>query len=229
MPHHLRAHEWCQYREGVTLEKHAPSAQISKQKKRKSTSDDPTTATLVDVGLPQPVSVAADIPPYTRVTLKFPTANAPPDLAHMSLTADPVAPSAPREEAGYYWGYAVRTAASLSAVLTECTFPGGYDFTVGTSERGRPLSSLTADESAVPEYEHMLVVFGGVAGLEVAVKADQELVSIGVKEPEKLFDWWVDLCPGQGSRTIRTEEAVWLGLMGLRGVVTERARKRSDL
>lgn len=62
-------------------------------------------------------------------------------------------------------------------------------------------------------------MFGGVAGLEVAVRADEELMGMGVTEPEGLFDYWVDLCPGQGSRTIRTEEAVWIGLMGLRGVV----------
>ena len=68
----------------------------------------------------------------------------------------------------------------------------------------------------------MLIVFGGVAGLEAAVKADGELASMGVTEPEKLFDHWVNLCPGQGSRTIRTEEAVWLGLMGLRHLVVAR-------
>ena len=71
----------------------------------------------------------------------------------------------------------------------------------------------------------MLIVFGGVAGLEAAVKADEELVGMGVREPEKLFEWWVNLCPDQGSRTIRSEEAVWLGLMGLRDVVLERGKE----
>ena len=71
----------------------------------------------------------------------------------------------------------------------------------------------------------MLIVFGGVAGLEVAVDADPELVQMGVKEPQKLFDHWINLCPGQGSRTIRTEEAVWLGLMGLRDVVLNKSLK----
>ena len=46
-------------------------------------------------------------------------------------------------------------------------------------------------------------------------------------EVEKLFDHWVNLLPGQGSRTIRTEEAVWLGLTGLRGLFegTHRPKK----
>ena len=37
---------------------------------------------------------------------------------------------------GFYWGYAVRLADSLSAVFSKCPFEGGYDLTLGTSERG---------------------------------------------------------------------------------------------
>ena len=71
----------------------------------------------------------------------------------------------------------------------------------------------------------MLIVLGGVAGLEVAVKADEELQKLNVKTPEALFDFWVNLVPRQGSRTIRTEEAVWLALMGLNGIVKEKGIK----
>ncbi len=168
------------------------------------------------------------IPPNTRVTVKFKDVDKPETVPGRELLADAVAPSAPREEAGYYWGYSVRSAGSLSAVLTECPFDGGYDLTFGTSERGIPLTNLndtSSSQSSVPEFKHLLVVFGGVAGLEVAVKADEELEHLGVKSPEALFDHWVNLCPGQGSRTIRTEEAVWLGLMGLRGLVVNRGRR----
>ena len=168
------------------------------------------------------------IPPNTRVTIKFKDVEKPEVVPGRELLADPVAPSAPREEAGYYWGYSVRSAGSLSAVLTECPFDGGYDLTFGTSERGIPLPSLDDEPSnqpTIPEFNHLLVVFGGVAGLEVAVKADEELEHLGVNGPEALFDHWVNLCPGQGSRTIRTEEAVWLGLMGLRGLVLSRGKR----
>jgi len=228
MPHHLRAHEWCQYREGVTIEDSSADpnpleAQIPRKKKRKPP---PTSAstTLVNAGLGNPVAVEGSIPPYTRVTVKLPTISAPADYQQASLTAEAVAPSEPREKAGYYWGYTVRSASSLSTVITECTYDGGYDLTFGTSERGVSLTELTTPQAGkgnIPPYKHMLIVFGGVAGLEAAVKADGELAAMGVLEAEKLFDYWVNLCPGQGSRTIRTEEAVWLGLMGLRGVVVE--------
>ena len=237
MPHHLRPHEWCQYREGVTLERPQQSGiangveeeQGKKKKKRKRTAEAGNSGTLVDAGFGHPVAVPTMIPPNTRVTLRFPDNTSHADIDSSELTAEAVAPSAPREEAGYYWGYSVRSASSLSTVLTESPFNGGYDLTFGTSERGLPISCLSnasSDQARVPEFKHMLIVFGGVAGLEVAVKADDELRKMGISEPSGLFDYWVNLCPGQGSRTIRTEEAVWLGLMGLRDIVVDKGIKK---
>ena len=244
MPHHLRAHEWCQFREGVVIEKESQAngdteePEKKKRKKKKRRKEDDAidaarkTETLVDSGLANPVSIpSVSIPAYTRVTLKFPSPTSPEDFQNTSMTAEAVAPSAPREQDGYYWGYSVRSCASLSAVLTEAPFEGGYDLTIGTSERGIPVSSLLHPDKdsslpPIPAYNHMLIVFGGVAGLEPAVKVDPELVAMGLEGPEKLFDYWVNLCPGQGSRTIRTEEAVWLGLMGLREVVLRKGRSR---
>ncbi|KAL8823614.1 MAG: hypothetical protein Q9191_005702 [Dirinaria sp. TL-2023a] len=236
MPHHMRPQEWCQYREGITLESQSANGaeggteeKSKKKKKRKSDSEASQPRTLVDAGLERAVTVHSSIPPHTRVTLRFPDSAGQGDSGG-DLVADAVAPSAPREEAGYYWGYSVRAASSLSAVLTECTFDGGYDLTVGTSERGAPVSSLQNSahgQGSVPEYDHMLIVFGGVAGLEAAVKVDPELEKLGVADPSGLFDCWINLCPEQGSRTIRTEEAVWLGLMGLRDIVVTKGRRKS--
>ena len=234
MPHHLRAYEWCQYREGVTVAANAQQASDRgahleekgrKSKKRKTSLDLSPASTLVDAGFSQKITVPGNIPPNTRLTLKFPSASAPANLQSFEAVAEAVAPSTPREEAGYYWGYTVRSASSLSNIFTESPYDGGYDVTIGTSERGSPLSSLTLSPSPVPEFRHMLVVFGGVAGLEVAAKADVKLASVGVANPEQLFDFWINLVEGQGSRTIRTEEAIWLGLMGLREVVTGRKRR----
>lgn len=194
MPHHLRAGEWCDYREGVTV----------------STTNGTTS---VNVGLPQKRLVEdLEIPPNTRVTLKL----------HQSDSAEAVAPTEPRELDGYYWGYTVRRCESLSAVFTECPFDGGYSVSVGTSERGELLS----DVKGLVELEglnraHLLLVFGGVAGLETAAENDTELQRAGINPSTigELFDYWVNVCPGQGSRTIRTEEAVWLGLMGMKTVM----------
>ena len=208
MPHHLRAQEWCEYREGVT------TAALANR-----------SGTLVDVGLPGYLKIpGAEIPPNTRVTLRLTDED--------SKDAEAVSPSAPREEKGYYWGYSVRQCNSLTDVWTECPFDGGYDISIGTSERGRPLTEALADKSMTnpPRLQHVLVVFGGVAGLETAAKNDAKCREMGLLggKVQELFDLWVNLLPGQGSRTIRTEEAVWLGLMGFRGLV-ERLGKTPGL
>jgi predicted SPOUT superfamily RNA methylase MTH1 len=204
LPHHLRPDEWCPYREGVTL----PGANEE--------------GTFVEAGLRIPVTVEEQIPEKSRVTLKFlPGAEkAAWDRKEKVIMAEAVAPNEPREEGGYYWGYNVRKAGSLSEVFTECGFDGGYDLSIGTSERGSNVESLYEDgEQKVGKFKHLLIVFGGVAGLEVAVKNDAELQKLGVVEAKDVFDRWINVCPGQGSRTIRTEEAVWIGLMGLRRLV----------
>ncbi len=41
------------------------------------------------------------------------------------------------------------------------------------------------------------------------------LVSPSASREQALFDLYLNLCPGQGSRTIRTEEALLVGLAAL--------------
>lgn len=197
MPHHLRSSEWCDYREGISGYSAAEG-------------------TYVDVGLNEHRLVeGVEIPPNTRITVK---------LSQNSTSAEAVSPSEPREVAGYYWGYTVRNCDSLSAVLTECPFDGGYDVSIGTSERGKPLSEVLSDDGETPKFQHLLLVLGGVAGLETAAVNDPELSKMGIGKTNvgELFDHWVNVLPGQGSRTIRTEEAVWLSLMGTRRLVEQR-------
>lgn len=203
MPHHLRSNEWCPFREGVSVGTEKVGGEV---------------CTMLDCGLQSRVRVRVELEPHTRLTVRVPEVE--------GGEGEAVAPDTPREEGGYYWGYSVRQAGSLGAVFTECPFDGGYDMSVGTSERGVTVSSLldSSDEAYVqPDWKHLVIVFGGVAGLEAALSADRELQKAGVSEVRDLFDRWVNLVPGQGSRTIRTEEAVWVGLTGLRSVVEARS------
>jgi predicted SPOUT superfamily RNA methylase MTH1 len=237
MPHHLRSHEWCQFREGVVLgPAPPPSSSMPKSKKTKKPAQKEHEYAYVKCGLPYPVRVP--IPQETpieegmRTTVRFANAQEPaswPDLSQQecdSLDAEACASSVPREEAGYYWGYTVRRAASLSAVFSECEYPAGYDYSIGTSERGVRIHSIlpgstttsSSNGTKVPEtFKHLLIVFGGVAGLEPAVANDPDLVAkgLGKSNTNELFDAWVNLVPRQGSRTIRTEEAVEIGLAAL--------------
>ena len=70
--------------------------------------------------------------------------------------------------------------------------------------------------------EHLLIVFGGVEGLEPAVACEEALADCE-DDVGSLFDHYLNLCPRQGSRTIRSEEAVLVGMAALRPHV-ERAQ-----
>jgi methyltransferase len=253
MPHHIRADEWCRYREGVTLAPTAtePDSETPRKKsklekpKRKSNADidGADKKTIVDAGFP--VEIPVDIPSMTRVTLKFPDETAPSDFPFLRinhsvsdgaerppLNADAIDPAGPREQDGYYWGYSLRRAATLSAIFTESPFEDGYDVSIGTSERGRAtwdvMPGSSGDNKLPDTFSHALLIFGGVAGLEVAAAADKELAAKGIGKDNlaELFDFYVNVCPGQGSRTIRTEEAVWIALGQLRSWVTVAANKQ---
>ena len=206
LPHHLKPEEWCTYREALAL----PGADEN--------------GTYVEAGLRIPVTVDAQIAEKSRVTVKFDKGAklAARNPASKEIMAEAVHPDEPREADGYYWGYNVRRAGCLSDVFTECPFEDGYDMSIGTSERGIPIEALYSgtNHERIRKFKHLLVLFGGVAGLEVAVKNDHVLGRQGV-QAKNVFDRWVNVCPGQGSRTIRTEEAVWIGLTGLRKLVVE--------
>ncbi|KAK4302775.1 hypothetical protein Pmani_025158 [Petrolisthes manimaculis] len=181
-PHHLRFNQWCEYREGLVMEGGGKNL------------------SYVDVGLGVDVSVDQKLKPGLRVTLKM-----PPETKEMKKPYGVVvSPDEPREKAGYYWGYTVRVAHSLSEVVTGCRFPGGYDLLIGTSDKGENIK-----QTDLPEYSHAMIVFGGVDGLEVALEADEKLEAT---EPLQMFDIYANTCPLQQSRTIRTEEAIVITL-----------------
>jgi methyltransferase len=90
---------------------------------------------------------------------------------------------------GFYWGYQV------------------YDLIIGTSERGVSHEKI----SEFPPFQHAMIIFGGLQGLEKAMEQEAHL-----KNPEQLFQFYINTCPEQGSRTIRTEEAILISLSCLR-------------
>ena len=247
-PHHARADEWTRWREGVVV-----ASEFGGQGRGGGSS-------VVDVGLDLPAIVDLPLRAGARVTLAMgasrPGKLAPPPAAMALASAAPrgglpatlARPGAPRDEGGLYWGYTVRLARSLAEVVSgsphdrergERTVAGGggsgggsggYDLTIGTSERGvdareavpralRGVGGVSQQQQqqqqqqqsrakhlphGPPPFQHALVVFGGPAGLEAADAG-----------APSMFDVWVNTCPGQGSRTIRTEEAVLVSLAAL--------------
>jgi predicted SPOUT superfamily RNA methylase MTH1 len=64
----------------------------------------------------------------------------------------------------------------------------------------------------LPSFNHAILFFGGLAGLEEHIDGDE---SINVKKPAELFQLYINSVIGQGCRTIRTEEAIPITLAAL--------------
>ena len=164
------------------------------------------------IGLEKDVRVDKVLPENTRVTVKLDN----PDIVLAKkgkLRGTLVSPNLPRTQDGLYWGYSVRLASCLSEITSECPFRDGYDVIVGTSEKGTPVSELS-----FKKFKHMLVVFGGVEGLEYAFESDERTAVQDVKD---LFHYYVNTCPSQGSRTIRTEEAILISLTAFGPIISK--------
>ncbi|XP_075240487.1 28S rRNA (uridine-N(3))-methyltransferase-like [Convolutriloba macropyga] len=99
---------------------------------------------------------------------------------------------------GIYWGYEVTIAESLTDLL-QIETKDKYDLVIGTSDKGQSLQDVN-----ICNKERVLVLVGGVQGLERALANDGERT----KSISDCVDFYLNCCPGQGSRTIRTEEAL---------------------
>ncbi|KRZ97669.1 Uncharacterized protein T08_959, partial [Trichinella sp. T8] len=157
-----------------------------------------------NAGLAKDVEIDRTLKPGIRVTVKFENS----DQKQKRLVAKVVNPTEPRTAMGYYWGYNVRLAKSLKSVFSDCPYVEGYDLIVGTSDKG-----TNVDNVQLPSFKHLLIVFGGVKGIEACIENDQHLQE---NDPESLFQFYLNTCPNQGSRTIRTEEAILITLSILR-------------
>lgn len=129
------------------------------------------------------------------------------------LVLQVVSPNEPREKAGMYWGYTVRLAKGLHGLIHDCPYKGGYDLKVGTSERGQVVAPGNLQ---IPRFQHVFVAFGGPEGLEDALKHDSKLAG---RLTSDLFDLYLNTCPQQGSRTIRTEEAILISMSFLQAAL----------
>lgn len=185
-PHHLRQDDESLFREGIVTNKPIKDGKGSQ----------------VNVGLLNDVTVDKVLTSGLRVTVKIPLEQENPK----KLKGIVVPPSMPRSETGIYWGYTVRIANNLTEVITKGPYKDGYDLTIGTSDKG---TSIDHSEAGSLKYNHVLIVYGGLSGLEAALEADPFL---NEDDPSLLFDKYLNICPQQGSRTIRTEEAILISL-----------------
>lgn len=125
-----------------------------------------------------------------------------------------MSPDEPRDKSGIYWGYRVRLAKGVHGLIHDSPYSGGYDLKIGTSERGQVVAPGNLQ---IPRFQHVLIAFGGPEGLEEAVRHDAKLTD---KLTSELFDLYLNTCPQQGSRTIRTEEAILISLSFMQAALT---------
>lgn len=225
--HHLRTSQLeCPYREGVTV-KHLTFEHKGKQE----------DCTEINIGLNRPVVASGTLEIGTRVTLKVD----PADLKKIQSMLGPamekvqalvVPPVEPVEKLNIFWGYYVRKADSLSQAMKQNIFcpdkKNFYDLVIGTSERGECIDDVRfgktdtgngdddgrSKKKRKSDFRHILVVFGGVRGLEHSASCDKELKNC--TDVSSLFHYYINTCPNQGSTTIRTEEAILITLSALR-------------
>lgn len=190
-PHHLRQDDNFEFREGVTTDKAVKDGK----------------GTYVNAGLLREVLIDKALKPGLRVTVKI--AQTKVENAK-KLKGTVVSPDTPVKELNIYWGYTVRIAHSLSEVFSKSPYKNGYDLTLGTSDKGENIDNIK--KKKLRSYTHSLIVFGGLQGLEDALENDD----IEVDDISLLFDYYINVCPQQGSRIIRTEEAVLITLAELR-------------
>lgn len=124
-----------------------------------------------------------------RVTVKLEPNQ---DLKSKKIRGTIVSPLQPRLETGVYWGYTVRLAKSFSEIFTKSEYSSGYDLTIGTSDKAK---SIHAIEKNSLKFNHAVIVYGGVLGLEAALENDENL---DVDDPSLLFDEYINIAPNQG-------------------------------
>jgi methyltransferase len=233
LPNHFAKADTPRWRDGVAVPLGAPHGRGA----RGGDGAAPAVTRFVDVGLPRLAEVDHQVPLGERVTVDLAASGEGYSVPGKHCYGQVVRRSEPRELDGLYWGYSVRVADSLLEALSgggrdwagggeEGDDEASYDLVIGTSERGTPVRApLGAKQDApfgLPEFSHALIVFGGVRGLEHSAQCDERLVKEaiggegeGARPVDDLFDFYVNTCPDQGSRTIRTEEAIPISLANL--------------
>lgn len=102
-----------------------------------------------------------------------------------------------------YWGYSVRTCGSLRDVF----FSQHFDLSIATSRIGKPLLDVLDDVHQKWNAAGKVLVAFGSPKMGLREIAENEGLEV-----EKCFDFVVNTVPSQGSKTIRTEEAIYSSL-----------------
>lgn len=239
-PHHLRFEDRSPYREGLVVEEPHWAQQHRDHRNRSN-----SATAWVNVGhrdpLPCRVSGVQFPSLGTRVTVKMPesgrgqgvlvsprtpvqseglywgySVRLAPTLSEI-FTNLPFAPESGvgSESAQVEYDLVIGTAERGDA-LTDVLYATSQGLAVSASKKTSGATEGSATIKPLPSgFHHALILFGGLSGLEVAVEADPA-IPLSLEDARELCDFWVDVAEGQGSRTVRTEEALTIALARLK-------------
>ncbi|CAB3401489.1 unnamed protein product [Caenorhabditis bovis] len=180
--HHLKSNETTfRFREGVVLKKKSKEGR----------------GPICNIGLDKEFEVDREVPlpPGTRVTVEIKNSGHECKLYRGCLSSGACVTKA----TGVYWGYSVRLVPGLQQAIDR----NKYDVIAGVSPRGK---LATEFDVCVLNKPRVLLVFGGVAGVDAAVESE-ELAEW--KRAEDAFDVLIRTTPlPNGSRSERVEENV---------------------
>jgi len=146
---------------------------------------------LVEIGVERPVLISEKgIPINTRVTVKI-----------VDLGKTPRAVMVSHDEIEEYWGYQVVIS---NMTLGRLMKSQSFDLVVATSKHGVPFMEVM--EELMTRWKKsckVLVAFGA------PTKGLYEIVAQESLELSEVADFVVNTIPGQGTETVRTEEALY--------------------
>ena len=146
----------------------------------------------LDVGLGSLIECPGTLSLGTRVTVK------------LRSTGELAGELVDRTKISIYWGYQVRAQKTALGTILE---KEKYDLRIGTSRYGQQLKDVWSKLSVLSdEGNAVMIAFGSPrAGL-------REILQREGRNPEDVFDLYLNTVPNQETLTVRTEEAVALTL-----------------
>jgi predicted SPOUT superfamily RNA methylase MTH1 len=149
---------------------------------------------LVDIGVERPLKAWGRAPSIgSRATIRI-----------ESTTPELIGKFVGRKEIGQYWGYGVHVTDNGLGTLVR---GWGFDLTIATSRYGTPFRKVEHQLSARwKEARSTLVAFGSPRN-GVGELLSREKLTI-----QEAFHFSVNMIPGQGCETVRTEEAIHASL-----------------
>ena len=158
-------------------------------------------ASYVDIGVERPVLLQKpNLPIGKRITVKV-----------IGLDNIPEITIVENKEINIYWGYRVSFSNStLGQIIKE----GNFDLVIMTSRYGKPLTEVIVDiKKRWKQAVRVIIAFGSPSeGL-------REILAHEGLEIKKIADLTINVILGQGTETVRTEEAIYATLSAINLII----------